>query len=144
MTDRPALLQGRGARTPDAWAASSRRAILGARFQSGSDRGAMRIQESIESKLASEFSPAHLEVANESGNHSVAPGSETHFRVVVVSEQFADDSRIARHRKVHALLAEELAGGVHALAIQAHTPAEWTARGGSVRPSPDCRGGAGK
>ncbi len=51
-------------------------------------------------------------------------GGETHFRVNVVSAAFAGKSRVERHRIVNGLLAEELAGRVHALAISAKAPGE--------------------
>ena len=97
----------------------------------------------IEAKLADAFAPAHLEVVNESGNHNVPEGSETHFKVVVVSEQFGGERSLARHRAVHRTLAEELAGGVHALAIHTYTQAEWQARFGDAPMSPPCMGGDG-
>ena len=49
---------------------------------------------------------------------------ETHFTVTIISPSFAGRSRIDRHRMVHEVLAEELAGPVHALAVQARTPDE--------------------
>ncbi len=102
----------------------------------------MRLQSSIETKLKGALAPSHLEVENESHRHSVAPGSETHFKVIVVSEKFEGQNLLARHRHVYALLAEELKGGVHALSVQAHTPAEWERT--SARRSPPCEGGNGK
>lgn len=101
----------------------------------------MKIQQSIEAKLRDGLSPTLLQVLNESHMHSVPPNSETHFKVVVVSEAFAGKSRVARHQTVNGLLADELAGPVHALSIQAHTPEEWAARGGVVLDSPECLGG---
>ena len=101
----------------------------------------MIVQQSIEAKLRDGLSPGHLEIMNESHMHSVPANSETHFKVVVVSAFFAGTTRIARHQTVNGLLADELAGPVHALSIQAHTPEEWTARGGTVMESPDCLGG---
>lgn len=62
--------------------------------------------------------PTHLEVFNESYMHNVPKGSETHFKVVVVSEEFDGVSLIKRHRMVNNALRDELAGGVHALSIQ--------------------------
>jgi len=102
----------------------------------------MKVQQSIEAKLREGLSPVHLDIRNESHMHSVPPNSETHFKVVVVSAQFAGKSRVARHQTVNALLAAELAGPVHALSIQAHTPEEWAARGGVVLESPECLGGS--
>lgn len=102
----------------------------------------MRIQQQIETKLGAQFAPLHLEVVNESHMHSVPPGSESHFRVVLVSEQFEGRPLVQRHRAVNAALAEELAGGVHALALHTMTPEEWFAKGGQAPESPPCLGGS--
>ena len=99
--------------------------------------------EHIETKLADALAPEHLEVVNESGGHNVPAGSETHFKVVVVSPSFAGERLLARHRRVNEALAEELAGGVHALAIHTYTAAEWQQRFGDAPMSPPCRGGDG-
>ena len=101
----------------------------------------MIVQQEIETKLGNALSPLHLQVLNESHMHSVPRDSETHFKVIVVSDAFAGKTRVARHQAVNGLLADELAGPVHALSIQAHTPAEWAARGGAVLASPECMGG---
>ncbi|GAA3536793.1 BolA family protein [Zobellella aerophila] len=101
----------------------------------------MSIQTTIEQKINQAFAPEHMELINESHMHNVAPGSETHFKLVLVTEQFVGLRLLARHRAVNQLLAEELAGGVHALALHTLTPAEWQARGG-VPASPACRGGS--
>lgn len=100
------------------------------------------VQAAIEAKLLAGLAPLHLMVENQSHQHSVAPGSETHFKVVVVADAFAGELLIARHRRVHALLEGELRGGVHALSIEALTPAQWEARGGAVMKSPPCLGGS--
>ncbi|MFM8354774.1 MAG: BolA/IbaG family iron-sulfur metabolism protein [Gammaproteobacteria bacterium] len=101
----------------------------------------MRMQESIEQRLADAFAPAHLEVVNESGNHNVPAGSETHFKVVLVASTFEGQRLIARHRAVNAVLAEALSGGVHALALHTYTETEWRARFGTAPMSPPCLGG---
>ncbi len=101
----------------------------------------MKIQSSIESKLAS-LDPLHLEVVNESHMHSVPANSETHFKVTVVSGQFDGKLLVARHRLVNDILSEELAGGVHALALHTRTPDEWFEQGGAVPDSPQCMGGS--
>lgn len=103
----------------------------------------MTTQESIEEKLATALTPEHLQVLNESNNHNVPPGSETHFKVVVVSPLFAGERLLARHRRINALLADELAGGVHALALHTYTADEWQRRFGNVPMSPPCLGGDG-
>jgi len=99
------------------------------------------IEAAIERKLADRFELAHLEVVNESGGHNVPPGSETHFKVVLVSGDFDGLRLLARHRAVNEALADELAGGVHALAIHTYTPAEWRDRFGAAPLSPPCLGG---
>ena len=101
----------------------------------------MSVRETIETRLAEALAPAHLVVENESGNHNVPPGSESHFRVVLVTEGFEGRRLIERHRMVNAVLAEELAGPVHALALHTYTPADWRKRFGDAPMSPPCLGG---
>ena len=102
----------------------------------------MRMQQTIERKLAAAFAPLHLEVQNESHQHSVPEGSESHFRVVLVSAAFAGKRSVARHQEVYRLLAAELAGGVHALALHTYTPEEWAERAAAAPASPACMGGS--
>ncbi len=102
----------------------------------------MKIQSEIERKLKQALDPSHLEVENQSSQHSVAPGSETHFKVVIVAEKFAGKALLARHRFVYEVLGEELKAGVHALSVQAHTPDEW--KTALAHLSPPCLGGNGK
>ncbi|WP_127959609.1 transcriptional regulator BolA [Serratia microhaemolytica] len=94
----------------------------------------------IEEKLRVAFAPEYLEVVNESHQHRVPAGSETHFKVVLVSERFQQQRLVARHRAVYAALAEELAGGVHALALHTYLPDEWSALQDKTLSSPPCRG----
>ena len=102
----------------------------------------MLVQERIEAKLQDALEPVHLEVINESSNHSVPPNSETHFKVIVVSLKFDGVPLLKRHQLVNATLAEELEGPVHALSIVPRTLAQWESTGGSVPKSPDCHGGS--
>ncbi|MES9832461.1 MAG: BolA/IbaG family iron-sulfur metabolism protein [Candidatus Thiodiazotropha sp. LLP2] len=100
-------------------------------------------QQIIEKKLQENFSPLHLEVIDESHNHSVPKGAESHFKVVLVSEAFDGEKLIQRHRRVNKVLAEELSeGGVHALALHTLTPEDWFNHGGTVPNSPECLGGS--
>ncbi len=101
----------------------------------------MNVQQTIESKLAA-LRPAHLEVVNESHMHSVPPNSETHFKVVIVSDDFEGRRKVARHQAVYGLVGDELAGPVHALALHTYTPGEWAERAGDAPDSPDCLGGS--
>lgn len=100
----------------------------------------MTIAQTIQSKLEAGLSPAHLEVINESGNHNVPAGSQSHFKVVVVAAAFEGKPVLHRHRMVYALLTEELAGPVHALALHTYTEAQWQALA-AAPDSPACRGG---
>ncbi|MEN0035948.1 MAG: BolA/IbaG family iron-sulfur metabolism protein [Cellvibrio sp.] len=99
------------------------------------------IENRIIAKLGAEFAPAHLEVINESHMHSVAPGSETHFKVVLAAAQFAGKRQVQRHQAIYACLAAELQSGVHALALHTFSPEEWQASG-LVPASPQCLGGS--
>ena len=101
----------------------------------------MTIQQQIEDKLRAAFSPLHLEVDNESHMHNVPQGSESHFRAVLVSEAFAGQPLVQRHRAVNSVLREELDGAVHALALHTLTPEEWFTKGGDTPQSPPCLGG---
>ncbi|UPQ88517.1 transcriptional regulator BolA [Vibrio sinaloensis] len=100
------------------------------------------VQQEIENKLQQTFNPAHLEVVNESYMHNVPSGSESHFKVIIVSEAFADKRLIARHRQVNQTLADELANHIHALSIHTYTPQEWQQQKGIAPDSPMCLGGA--
>lgn len=100
----------------------------------------MLLQRRIEDKLHERLAPETLLVENESHKHAVPPGSETHFKVTVVARAFEGMGRVDRHRLVHETLAEELKGGVHALAITPRTPSEW-AKDSCVSTSPPCLGG---
>lgn len=102
----------------------------------------MKVQQDIHQQLEQSLQPVYLEVANESHQHSVPANSETHFKVVLVSEMFEGRRQVARHQQVYAALAAQLAGPVHALALHTYTPAEWTARQADAPASPNCLGGS--
>lgn len=104
----------------------------------------MVVQAEIERKLAEGIDAQHLEVINESANHNVPPGSESHFKVVVVSADFTDKNLVARHRLINSILANELANQIHALAIHTYTEKEWQDLNGNAPMSPPCLGGGAK
>ncbi|EJL00364.1 BolA family protein [Pseudomonas chlororaphis] len=97
----------------------------------------MTMQQRIESALGA-LQPEHLQVLDESHMHS--RGLETHFKAVLVSEQFAGLNSVKRHQKVYATLGE-LMGQFHALALHTYTPEEW-AQIGVAPASPTCAGGS--
>lgn len=99
------------------------------------------VQSEIEGKLRERFSPLVMVVENESHRHS-GPAVESHFKLTLVSEDFAGLSLVKRHQAVYQLLAGELAGPVHALALHLYTGDEWDSRQQSSRESPNCRGGS--
>ena len=101
----------------------------------------MSVRSTIESKLSEAFSPDYLRVENESHMHNVPAGSEMHFKVQIVTDEFSGMMLIKRHRAVNKVLEEELAGPVHALSIHAFTTEEWQKRNGKVAESPPCHGG---
>lgn len=84
-----------------------------------------------------QLQPIHLEVVNESAGHGgYFPGKESHFKVIIVSEQFNGLRLVQRHQKVYATAGDLLSpGNIHALAIHAYLPTEWT---GSAPASPEC------
>ncbi|MEK9724659.1 MAG: BolA family protein [Rhodospirillaceae bacterium] len=102
----------------------------------------MSVQAEIERKIREALQPDFLDVVNESHMHNVPPGSESHFKVIVVSPAFDNLGRVQRHQRVNGILADELAGPVHALSMETHTEAEWVARGGKRLESPLCHGGS--
>ncbi|USD64704.1 transcriptional regulator BolA [Vibrio sp. SCSIO 43136] len=102
------------------------------------------IQPIIEQKLHQAFEPKHLEVINESYMHNVPPGSESHFKVIIVSDQFESQRLIARHRAVNQVLSEELAEHIHALSMHTYTQEEWQAQNQVSPDSPMCMGGGKK
>ncbi|MAM61651.1 BolA family protein [Maritimibacter sp. UBA3975] len=81
----------------------------------------MAREDEIRTALEAAFAPRELEVVNESDLHSGHAGDdgsgESHFRVRIVADAFEGQSRIARHRAVHAALGAELMGKIHALAL---------------------------
>ena len=101
----------------------------------------MDIKASIERKLSLEFRPSYQLIENESHLHGGGTG-ESHYKLTVVSEDFASLNRVRRHQSVYALLADEMAGPVHALALHLYSPAEWAERANGRPDSPDCRGGS--
>lgn len=102
----------------------------------------MSVQASIEAALTAGLQPQFMELVNESHMHSVPANSETHFKAVLVAEAFEGKRSVARHQMVYKLLAEQLAGPVHALALHTYTAEEWAGREQGAPVSPDCKGGS--
>ena len=94
----------------------------------------------IEQKITAGLTPNYLEVIDESSNHSVPKGSESHFKLIIVAPAFEGLRTLHCHRRVYAILEQELAGSVHALALHTYTDEQWREIE-SAPDSPSCRGG---
>lgn len=85
----------------------------------------------IRDTLLAAFNPTKLEIIDESDRHAghahrmgAPDAGETHYRVVLISEAFAGQLRVARSRKVHEVLDAEFKSGLHALSLALKTPRE--------------------
>ena len=102
----------------------------------------MTVQQTITDKLQEALPVDHLEVINESHRHNVPAGSESHFKVLIVSPEFDGKMLIARHRLINGILERELSERIHALSLHTMTPQEWSLA--AIAPvSPPCMGGDG-
>ncbi|HQQ64044.1 MAG TPA: BolA/IbaG family iron-sulfur metabolism protein [Pseudomonadales bacterium] len=97
-------------------------------------------QAAIDQIVRDAFSPHHCELVNESYMHSVPAGSESHFKLVLVSDLFEGLRPVARHQRVYATLGGMMQQ-IHALALHTYTLAEWAAQG-KAPDSPKCLGGS--
>jgi BolA protein len=88
----------------------------------------MSVADTMRRKLTERFKPVRLDITDDSQRHAghagAQPGGETHFDVTIVSDAFAGMGRVARQRLVYETLADEIAGGVHALALRTLAPGE--------------------
>jgi BolA family transcriptional regulator, general stress-responsive regulator len=92
----------------------------------------MTVAETMRQKLTARFAPTRLDIVDDSERHighaghpgGAGQGGETHFTVTVVSAAFAGVGRVARQRLVYETVADELKGGVHALALTTLAPDE--------------------
>ena len=96
----------------------------------------MNTETQIREKLVS-LNAAHVEIINESHMHA-GPATDSHFKLILVSEAFEGRRAVHRHQQVYGLLKQELDGPVHALALHLYTPAEW--QEAEVPASPSCQG----
>ncbi|MBO9483954.1 MULTISPECIES: BolA/IbaG family iron-sulfur metabolism protein [Gammaproteobacteria] len=104
----------------------------------------MGMKENIIDKLNESLQNDLIDVTNESHLHNTPPGSESHFKVVIVSEAFEGKMPVKRHQMIYGLLADELREQIHALALHTYTPVEWQTRNQTAPASPDCLGGSKK
>ena len=103
----------------------------------------MKLETLLRNSLIQDINPSFIALENESHGHNVPKNSETHFRLVIVSEVFDGLSRVKRHQLVYKAADEALRQGIHALAMQCFTESEWA--NNPVRlTSPPCKGGMKK
>ncbi len=102
----------------------------------------MSVQNDIKNKLSDNLDIVYLDVINESDNHNVPAGSESHFKVILVSTDFDGKNLLARHRMVNKILEDELSNKIHALAIHAYTEKQWQEKNAVAPESPPCLGGS--
>lgn len=103
----------------------------------------MRLENLLRESLVHALNPSFCDLDNESHGHNVPKNSETHFRLVIVSDAFDGLSRVKRHQLVYKAADEALKKGVHALAMQCFTESEW-ADSPECLSSPPCHGGMKK
>lgn len=100
----------------------------------------MNMQSTIDGLIRAALPVEHLEIDNESHKHG-GPGTQTHYKVVAVSEAFTGLGLVKRHQRLYEALREPLENGVHALALHTYTPQEWAKKQAQAPQSPDCMGG---
>ena len=103
----------------------------------------MILENLLRESLVLALNPSFCDLDNESHGHNVPKNSETHFRLVIVSDVFNGLSRVKRHQLVYKAADEALKQGIHALAMQCFTEAEW-AKNPERLSSPPCKGGMKK
>lgn len=101
------------------------------------------VTASLEETLRKALQPSYLEIRDDSHKHK--GGAESHYQVIVVSDQFEGLSPLQRHRLVNTACQTLLDGPIHALSIVARTPAQWQpGQQDIIEGTPNCRGGGGK
>ena len=102
----------------------------------------MKMKQRIESKIRGSISVEHLQITDESHMHNVPTGAESHWRILVVSDDFVGMRSVQRHRRLYGALKQEMASSIHALAVDAFTTEEFTSKGREASKSPPCLGGS--
>jgi BolA protein len=83
--------------------------------------------ETMQARLAT-LKPAHIEIQDDSASHAGHAGAQSgggHFFLTIVSDAFAGQLTLARHRQIYDLLGDMMQSQIHALSIKAHTPDEF-------------------
>jgi BolA protein len=84
--------------------------------------------DAIEETLTRALEATRVEVTDQSAlhaGHEAAQEGGGHFQVLVVSEKFRGQSRVAAQRMVYAALGDMMRNEIHALAMRTYTPEQW-------------------
>ncbi|GAA0218904.1 BolA family protein [Marinomonas primoryensis] len=100
----------------------------------------MNVQTQIDQRINEKIDIHHMTLENESYMHNVPEGSESHFKLVLVSDVFQGKRLVQRHQLVYATLQEEMTK-IHALAMHLYSIQEWSRRNALAPSSPKCHGG---
>lgn len=100
----------------------------------------MQIESEIRETITRAFNVHHLELENESNKHNVPAGSESHFKLTLISNAFTGMRAVQRHQLVYGALTDQMSK-IHALALHLYTDEEWEARKFDAPDSPECLGG---
>ncbi|MGO2356047.1 MAG: BolA family protein [Marinomonas foliarum] len=100
----------------------------------------MIVQNQINTRINENLDVQHMTLENESHMHNVPEGSESHFKLVLVSDAFEGKRLVQRHQLVYATLKEEMSM-IHALAMHLYSTKEWRERNALAPSSPKCHGG---
>jgi len=100
----------------------------------------MKIQSELEQSLQDKIAVVSMTLENESYMHNVPKGSESHFKLILVSDDFVGKRLVQRHQQVYRALENEMSK-IHALAMHLYTVNEWDERNKLSPSSPKCLGG---
>ena len=96
----------------------------------------MSISDTIKEKIEEKFSPLYFKLVNESHQHS-GPRTESHFKIILSSQDFEGKHLLKRHQAVHTCLQEEFKI-IHALSLKLYSPKEWEEEKKNIPKSPPC------
>ena len=96
----------------------------------------MSSYDNIISSLNNQLHVEHMFLDNESSMHNVPANSETHFKLVIVSDNFIEMTKVKRHQLIYQILVENMKK-IHALSIQAFTIEEYN-NNPVILSSPEC------
>ncbi|ADZ91403.1 BolA family protein [Marinomonas mediterranea] len=100
----------------------------------------MIVEQEIRQLIERTFDSEVLDLTNESYMHNVPEGSESHFKLTLVSNEFSGKRLVQRHQMIYGALTEQMQK-IHALALHLYTTDEWAKRSNSAPLSPNCHGG---